>query len=85
MSIGTSGTVGDFQEDIKTLLTTHTGLAEDPAGELAKLVAGVGAKTTEKLYLAKSDDGGNSWLGLGKETTYAEVLMGSVGIYQTQY
>ena len=80
VSIGTSGTVGDFQEDIKTLLTTHTGLAEDPAGELAKLVAGVGAKTTEKLYLAKSDDGGNSWLGLGKEATYAEVLMGSVGI-----
>lgn len=80
VSIGTSGTVGDFQGDIKTLLTTHTGLAEDPAGELAKLVAGVGAKTTEKLYLAKSDDGGNSWLGLGEEATYAEVLMGSVGI-----
>lgn len=76
----TGGAVGDYQEDIKNLLTTHAGLAEDPAGDLAKMVVEVGAKTTEKLYLAKSDDGGTTWQGLGYQASYSEVLMGSVGI-----
>ena len=77
----TGGVVGDYQSDIQKLLTTHAGLAEDPAGELAKMVAEVGAKTTEKLYLAKSDDGGQTWSALSEEATYYEVLLGSVGIF----
>ena len=77
----TGGVVGDYQSDIQKLLTTHAGLAEDPAGELAKMVAEVGAKTTEKLYLAKSDDGGQTWTALSEEATYYEVLLGSVGIF----
>lgn len=79
---GATGTaVGDYQNDIKDLLVTHAGLAEDPAGELAKLVANVGAKTTERLYLAKSDDDGQTWTSLGTQATYYEVLLGSVGIF----
>lgn len=74
-------TVGDAQSDIQTILKTHAGLADDPAGELAKLVANLGAKTSEPLYLAKSDDNGQTWKSLQIKATYFEVLFGSVGLW----
>lgn len=75
------GTVADAQSDIQEVLKTHAGLAEDPAGELAKLVANSGALTSEVLYLAKSDDGGKTWKSLKQKATYFEVLFGSVGLF----
>lgn len=75
------GTVADAQTDIQEVLKNHAGLAEDPAGELAKLVANSGALTSEALYLAKSDDGGQTWKSLKLKATYFEVLFGSVGLF----
>lgn len=80
VSGATGNAVGDYQSDIKDLLVKHAGLAEDPAGDLAKLVVNVGKLTAETLYLAKSDDGGQTWTSLGSKATYFEVLLGSVGI-----
>lgn len=80
VSIG-GNTVGDAQTDIQEILKTHAGLADDPAGELAKMVVNTGSKTAEPLYLAKSDDGGNTWTSLNLKATYFEVLFGSVGLW----
>lgn len=80
VSGSTGNAVGDYHTDIKDLLVKHAGLAEDPAGDLAKLVVNVGKQTSETLYLAKSDDGGQTWTSLGSKATYFEVLLGSVGI-----
>ena len=80
VSIG-GNTVGDAQTDIQAILKTHAGLADDPAGELAKMVVNTGSKTAEPLYLAKSDDGGQTWTSLNLKATYFEVLFGSVGLF----
>ena len=64
VSGATGNAVGDYQSDIKDLLVKHAGLAEDPAGDLAKLVVNVGKLTAETLYLAKSVDGGQTLTSL---------------------
>lgn len=80
VAVGGGTAVGEYQKDVADLLVQHAGLAKDPAEELAEKIVEVGAKTSEILYLAKSDDGGATWKNLGYQASYSEVLMGSVGI-----
>ena len=80
VAVGGGTAVGEFQQDVTDVLIQHTGLAKDPATELAEKIVEIGAKTSEILYLAKSDDNGVTWKNLGYQASYSEVLMGSVGI-----
>lgn len=76
-----NGVVGKFKEDIQGVLENNAGLATDGAGEIAGLIAKLTDLTATKVYLAKSDDGGQTWKGLNRSASYYEVLFGSVGLF----
>lgn len=81
LAVGGGTALGEYQDDIKEVLIKHAGLAKDPANELAEKLEEIGAKTSEKLYIAKSDDDGKTWKNLGVKASYFEVLFGSVGLF----
>lgn len=68
------------KESMTNVLVKGVGLQEKPASEMAIQLLKLSSSNQEKLYLAKSNDGGKTWQALDKQASYFEVLYGSVGI-----